>query len=266
LINADANVVAAYAYDPFGNVSEMAGAEAAENPWRFSTKPVEAGTGWLYYGFRWYDAKAGRWVNRDPIEESGGVNLYGFVGNDSISVSDAFGLFPAYYPRVGTAIPGVNCLAHATGIPGSLQIDPGKSHSDALGNLGWACSTVGSSDECVCNCETEMAAMAYTYVKKSALHNDWDNLPPSLQRGLMSSYSDPWNTPWGECDQFSYDSHFIRRNCASLESDEDAWDYIGSHNDDPNTQPSKISNPDEYWSEDNGVRVLGKYCCKKEKE
>jgi RHS repeat-associated protein len=92
LINADANVVAAYIYDPFGNVTEMAGAEAAENPWRFSTKPVEAGTGWLYYGYRWYDAENGRWVNRDPIEESGGVNLYGFVGNDGISEIDLLGL------------------------------------------------------------------------------------------------------------------------------------------------------------------------------
>jgi len=92
LINADANVVAAYAYDPFGNVTEMAGAEAAENPWRFSTKPVEAGTGWLYYGYRWYDAEMGRWVNRDPIEESGGVNLYGFVGNDGVGMVDVLGL------------------------------------------------------------------------------------------------------------------------------------------------------------------------------
>jgi len=98
LINADANVVAAYAYDPFGNVTEMAGAEAAENPWRFSTKPIEAGTGWLYYGYRWYDAENGRWVNRDPIEESGGVNLYGFVGNDGVGMVDVLGN-AKYEPR-----------------------------------------------------------------------------------------------------------------------------------------------------------------------
>ncbi len=92
LLDADANVVAAYTYDPFGNVTEMAGSEATENPWRFSTKPVEAGTGWLYYGYRWYDAEMGRWVNRDPIEENGGVNLYGFVGNDGVKWADVLGL------------------------------------------------------------------------------------------------------------------------------------------------------------------------------
>ena len=92
LIDNAGTIVAAYSYDPFGNVNEMAGAEAAENPWRFSTKPVEEGTGWLYYGYRWYDAGTGRWVNRDPIEESGGVNLYGFVGNDGVGMVDLLGL------------------------------------------------------------------------------------------------------------------------------------------------------------------------------
>ena len=94
LIDNGGSIVAAYTYDPFGNVTEMAGAEAAENPWRFSTKPVEAGTGWLYYGYRWYDAENGRWVNRDPIEESGGVNLYGFVGNDGVGMVDILGKNP----------------------------------------------------------------------------------------------------------------------------------------------------------------------------
>lgn len=32
------------------------------------------------------------WPNRDPIEESGGYNLYGFVGNDGVSLFDLFGL------------------------------------------------------------------------------------------------------------------------------------------------------------------------------
>ena len=38
-----------------------------------------------YYGYRYYDPKNGRWPSRDPIEEEGGVNLYGFVGNDGVN-------------------------------------------------------------------------------------------------------------------------------------------------------------------------------------
>jgi hypothetical protein len=34
----------------------------------------------------------GRWVNRDPIGEEGGLNLYGFVGNNSIGRIDLYGL------------------------------------------------------------------------------------------------------------------------------------------------------------------------------
>ncbi len=36
------------------------------------------------YGFRYYEPVTGRWPSRDPIEERGGVNLYGFVGNGGV--------------------------------------------------------------------------------------------------------------------------------------------------------------------------------------
>lgn len=44
------------------------------------------------YGFRYYDPETGRWLNRDPIEEEGGVNLYGFIGNDGVNRWDYLGL------------------------------------------------------------------------------------------------------------------------------------------------------------------------------
>ncbi len=50
------------------------------------------GSGMSDYGFRYYNPDLGRWVNRDPIEEEGGLNVYGFVGNDSINVIDYLGL------------------------------------------------------------------------------------------------------------------------------------------------------------------------------
>ena len=38
-----------------------------------------------YYGYRYYDPVTGRWPSRDPIEERGGMNLYGFVGNNGVN-------------------------------------------------------------------------------------------------------------------------------------------------------------------------------------
>lgn len=42
----------------------------------------ETASGMLFYGFRYYDSETGRWLNRDPIEEFGGLNLYAFVLNN----------------------------------------------------------------------------------------------------------------------------------------------------------------------------------------
>lgn len=39
-----------------------------------------------------YDPNIGRCLNRDPIMEEGGVNLYGFVGNDGLNSTDYLGL------------------------------------------------------------------------------------------------------------------------------------------------------------------------------
>jgi hypothetical protein len=45
-----------------------------------------------YYGYRYYDPTTGRWPSRDPIEEKGGMNLYGFVGNSGVNWWDYMGL------------------------------------------------------------------------------------------------------------------------------------------------------------------------------
>jgi RHS repeat-associated protein len=43
------------------------------------------------YGYRYYDPVTGRWPSRDPIEETGGINLYGFVYNNPSNQVDADG-------------------------------------------------------------------------------------------------------------------------------------------------------------------------------
>ena len=44
------------------------------------------------YQYRHYAPQLGKWPSRDPIEERGGLNLYAFVGNDSINRLDRLGM------------------------------------------------------------------------------------------------------------------------------------------------------------------------------
>ncbi len=85
-------VVAHYEYDPFGRTTVSTGTKAQDFAHRFSTKPLDATTGLYYYGYRYYDPQTGRWPSRDPIEEMGGVNLYGFVGNCPVRFKDILGM------------------------------------------------------------------------------------------------------------------------------------------------------------------------------
>ena len=45
----------------------------------------------VMYLARPYDPNMGRWMSRDPIGEAGGVNLYGFVGNNAVNQVDLLG-------------------------------------------------------------------------------------------------------------------------------------------------------------------------------
>ena len=83
-------------YGPFGESLSKRGVMDSFGhncPFQFSTKWTDEETGLIYYGHRYYDPKHGRWLSRDPIGEGGGVNLYGFVGNDGVNRSDYLGLY-----------------------------------------------------------------------------------------------------------------------------------------------------------------------------
>jgi RHS repeat-associated protein len=81
-----------FEYDAFGNITYQNGGINIFR-YRFSTKFQDTETGLYYYGRRFYDPAWGRWLNRDPIEEDGGLNLYGFCGNDGVNRWDMLGLW-----------------------------------------------------------------------------------------------------------------------------------------------------------------------------
>ncbi|MGI5869044.1 MAG: RHS repeat-associated core domain-containing protein, partial [Kiritimatiellia bacterium] len=93
-VNEQGVVVAKYVYDVYGGTIAKSGAMADTFAHRFSTKYFDAETGLYYYGYRFYDPVLHRWLNRDPIEEKGGLNLYVFCKNSPYNLFDILGREP----------------------------------------------------------------------------------------------------------------------------------------------------------------------------
>jgi len=104
LTDATGAVVGSYSYDAWGNVVNSSGPKAQENPYRFDGGEQLAGC--ISFGFRFYNSGLGRWINRDPIAENGGINLYSYVQGNPVNFDDVSGLVPQGHHVVPRAIWG----------------------------------------------------------------------------------------------------------------------------------------------------------------
>ena len=96
---------AQYTYDPYGNIIDSSGPLADVFSFGFSTKYHDRETGMINYKLRVLRPDFGRWLNRDPIEEGGGANLYCFVQNGSSYRHDYLGLsFGTIGPNSGSVV------------------------------------------------------------------------------------------------------------------------------------------------------------------
>jgi RHS repeat-associated protein len=99
----DIALAGSYRYDPFGRLIGTPTGLAAINTQRYSSKDWHNPSGFYYFGYRFYDPATQRWLNRDPIGEEGGVNLYGYVENDPVNGIDPLGL-SSIHVQVAVAI------------------------------------------------------------------------------------------------------------------------------------------------------------------
>ena len=79
-------------FGPFGEVLRATGPMAQSMPLRFSTMYADDVTGDVKYLYRDLRTHEGRWTSRDPIEETGGLNLYSFLSNEGSASLDFLGL------------------------------------------------------------------------------------------------------------------------------------------------------------------------------
>jgi RHS repeat-associated protein len=88
-------VVAEYDYDPYGRQTQLSGTMSAD--FGFTGLYVHQPSGLNLAAYREYSAALGRWISRDPSGEKSGINLYDYVGNRPIILSDPNGLDPSQW-------------------------------------------------------------------------------------------------------------------------------------------------------------------------
>jgi RHS repeat-associated protein len=96
LMDGQENIVGRYLYGPYGRLIGQWGTMASVNTVQFSSMLQYHGI--VFYSRRAYLPELSRWATQDPIGEDGGVNLYGFVGNEPVGMIDPDGL--AWYDYV----------------------------------------------------------------------------------------------------------------------------------------------------------------------
>lgn len=90
----------------------------------FQGQFLDAESGLLDYGHRYYSPQLGRWLSKDPIGVKGGLNLYAYVRNNAVNLVDFLGF-------VDNGIdPGSGLPLNAMGWP--ILPPPGQSAEECL--------------------------------------------------------------------------------------------------------------------------------------
>ena len=78
-----------YDYDPYGQQTVLSEASAAS--FAFTGQFQHRASGLNFALYRALDPRAGRWLNRDPLGEAAGFNLYAYVNNNPVNFTDPSG-------------------------------------------------------------------------------------------------------------------------------------------------------------------------------
>jgi RHS repeat-associated protein len=143
LVDQNGSVVERYTYSAYGETTifDSTGNELTEsaygNRYLWQGREFDSTTGLYFFRARWYSPETGRWISKDPIGISGGLNQYVFCGNNPVNFVDPLGLW--------TVQLGVSSAAGTVG-GGASGFGLAISHSDGAGLLnGWQVGSYGTA-------------------------------------------------------------------------------------------------------------------------
>jgi RHS repeat-associated protein len=129
-----------YGYDPYGNLTQSVGNVSTD--FRYAGMFFHEDSGLYLTRYRAYDPRTGRWLSRDPMEESAGANLYAYVADNPINLIDPSGEFlsPAGAALTGVCIALVNAKAiydflKAATNAGAACLEGSQTPDDALSQI-----------------------------------------------------------------------------------------------------------------------------------
>jgi RHS repeat-associated protein len=156
LVTTSGTVASQFTYDPYGNQTTISGTSVDIGYAGLFSHPV---SGLDFAMFRAYDPVHSRWLNRDPIAERGGVNLYAYVQDDPISGIDPGGLLS--YQISDSLIP--------------VDVVPNRPTAD--GGTDWrftiTCKCTCGSSSRLMGCNVHVYLMVYILRDLSGSHLDF---------------------------------------------------------------------------------------------
>jgi RHS repeat-associated protein len=156
MTNGTGSIQAQYIYDPYGRAALLQGGMASD--FQYAGYYFHAPSVLDLTRTRTYSSNLGRWINRDPIGEHGGVNLYAYVLNDPVNLIDPWGLVWQFFFSFDPIGPGgyhSSIIGYDDESPGSwFDASAGPQWSSAP--LGWGKLTTRCGDAALADFAKQM--------------------------------------------------------------------------------------------------------------
>ena len=124
MTDSSGNVLAHYEYDMYGQATQTVGNPTViRADFQYAGYYAHQPSGLNLATYRAYNPSLARWINRDPVGEDAGTNLYAYVDNDPTNYLDPDGNF-ASAPSIGF---GPGYASFAAGPPGGSNNNNGPS-------------------------------------------------------------------------------------------------------------------------------------------
>jgi len=146
-------------------------------------------------GLRYYNPTQGRWLNRDPIRERGGANVYAMVNNDLVNQVDMVGLDPWKPNKCDCDALRVKYLP---GKPLDQSLSEAQAQTAAIVSAAIETTIKNWEYDSMWYQDTTTGLFGYSDVARAPLPNggplSWNMQPKNSLRGLAHSHNVEYST------------------------------------------------------------------------